>query len=90
MLPLLISTAFFSLGTVVTLDIIIIIIIRHGKLYKSFRILFFVPHVINSLKERLGHKASLLLASFPGSSGGESRAWYTLFAHAREFTEEGQ
>ena len=30
------------------------------------------------------------LASFPGSSGGESRAWYPLFAHAREFTEQGQ
>ena len=30
------------------------------------------------------------LASFPGSSGGESRAWYVLFAHAREFMEQGQ
>ena len=31
-----------------------------------------------------------ILASFPGSSGGESRAWYALFAHAREFTEQDQ
>ena len=30
------------------------------------------------------------VASFPGSSGGESRAWYTLFAHAREFTQQGK
>ena len=26
------------------------------------------------------------IASFPGSNGGESRAWYALFAHVREFT----
>ena len=30
------------------------------------------------------------IASFPGSSGGEGRAWYALFAHAQEFTEKGQ
>ena len=30
------------------------------------------------------------LASFPGSSGGESRAWYTLFTHAQEFMETQQ
>ena len=35
-------------------------------------------------------RARGVVASFPGSSGGESRAWYTLFAHAREFMEEGQ
>ena len=33
---------------------------------------------------------TLHVVLFPGSSGGGSRAWYTLFAHVREFMEQGQ
>ena len=34
-----------------------------------------------------GTEAGISVASYPGHAGKKRVAWYTLFAHAREFTE---
>ena len=60
---------------------------RHGE--------FSLKNVFVRTQERAGNGAkccstavaTLVLASFPGLRGGEGKAWYALFAHARNYYE---
>ena len=49
-----------------------------------------VPSIVLCCSKSLDSFPGIWRTSFPGSSRGGSRAWYTLLTHAQEFMEKRQ